>query len=367
MEKANFLKEQLITYLGNKRALLPHIENIIVDIKKDMGNDKVSFFDGFAGSGIVSRLAKKHSHTIISNDMETYSTVASLCYLTNEDDVDEERVRQLINSLNSRAKNLEFDAEGTFQTLYAPRDTNNIQEGERAFYTQENARKLDFYTTEIHKLPEDVKNLLLGPLLSAASKHANTSGVFKGFYKSKKTGIGKFGGEGENALKRILGEIELSYPILSNYKTRNLIIQKDVNEAVHDVGMVDIAYYDPPYNQHPYGSNYFMLNIISKNERPQEISKVSGIPKNWNRSQYNKRQHAKESLANLINNTKSRYIVISFNNEGFISLQEFEEILSEFGELTTFNINYSAFKGSRNLQNREKNVTEFLFVIRKTK
>ena len=56
---------------------------------------------------------------------------------------------------------------------------------------------------------------------------------------------------------------------------------------------VDVAYLDPPYNQHPYGSNYFMLNLLASGREPaaEELSQVSGIPKNWNRSHYNKSRH----------------------------------------------------------------------------
>ena len=46
----------------------------------------------------------------------------------------------------------------------------------------------------IENVPEDLKVYLLAPLLSEASIHANTSGVFKGFYKDSKKNIGKFGG-----------------------------------------------------------------------------------------------------------------------------------------------------------------------------
>ena len=31
---------------------------------------------------------------------------------------------------------------------------------------------------------------------------------------------------------------------------------------------LDLAYFDPPYNQHPYGSNYFMLNLLVHYRRP---------------------------------------------------------------------------------------------------
>lgn len=59
------------------------------------------------------------------------------------------------------------------------------------FYSNDNARRLDFYVQELQELPTEMRRLLLGPLLSKASIHANTGGVFKGFYKDKHTGIGK--------------------------------------------------------------------------------------------------------------------------------------------------------------------------------
>ncbi|MDR0684304.1 MAG: DNA adenine methylase [Spirochaetaceae bacterium] len=36
----------------------------------------------------------------------------------------------------------------------------------------------------------------------------------------------------------------------------------DSNKIINNIPEVDLAYLDPPYNQHPYGSNYFMLNLI---------------------------------------------------------------------------------------------------------
>ncbi len=43
-----------------------------------------------------------------------------------------------------------------------------------------------------------------------------------------------------------------------------------------------------------------MLNCIAKNKEPKTISKVSGIPIDWNKSNYNKKILAIESLNNLI-------------------------------------------------------------------
>ena len=57
---------------------------------------------------------------------------------------------------------------------------------------------------------------------------------------------------------------------------------------------------DPPYNQHPYASNYFMLNVILNNKIDGKMSKVSGILDNLNRSAYNKRQEVKDAIDNLV-------------------------------------------------------------------
>ena len=67
---------------------------------------------------------------------------------------------------------------------------------------------IDEWVTE-----EGLKKFFLAPLITEASIHVNTSGVFKGFYKDKRTGIGCFGASGKNALKRILGRIELKAPV----------------------------------------------------------------------------------------------------------------------------------------------------------
>ena len=77
-ENQLFLSTQLITYIGNKRALLDFIGTALSEIKKNLGKDKISFFDVFSGSGIVSRYAKQHSDYIIANDLELYSKIAEL-------------------------------------------------------------------------------------------------------------------------------------------------------------------------------------------------------------------------------------------------------------------------------------------------
>ena len=209
------------------------------------------------------------------------------------------------------------------------------------------------------------KPYLLGPLLSAASIHANTSGVFKGFYKNSKTGKGQFGGDAQNCLSRITKEIILPAPIFSDFECDVCVFKKDTNVLIKELDKIDVAYFDPPYNQHPYGSNYFMLNIICDYKKPVQISKISGIPTDWNRSDYNKKDDALKAFNDLINNTNAEIILISYSNEGILSVDELSKISKKYGKLKIKEKQYNAFRGSRNLKNRDKDVEEILFIIKK--
>jgi adenine-specific DNA-methyltransferase len=217
----------------------------------------------------------------------------------------------------------------------------------------------------IGKIPHNEQKYFLAPLLSEASIHTNTSGVFKGFYKNRETGIGQYGGNKQDSLRRITGEVQLPFPVFSNYNCDTVIYNEDSNELIQKLPEVDIAYADPPYNQHPYGSNYFMLNVITDYTCPRNISTVSGIPDNWNRSDYNKGNRALEALRYLVENIKAKFVLISFNSEGFISARQMTEMLGSIGKVEMLETNYNVFKGSRHLYKREIHVKEYLYLVEK--
>lgn len=361
MENEKYLTEQIITYLGNKRKLLDNIALEVENILQEMGVEKAKICDLFSGSGVVARKLKQYAQRIYTNDLENYSYVINDCYLTNQEDFNEDFYQTCLEKILSYPP-----IEGIITQNYAPKDDKNIQEGERVFYTHQNAITIDTIRTAIEEcVPLSYQKYFLAPLLYEASVHANTSGVFKGFYKSKKTNVGKFGGEGENALERILGKIEISHPIFSNYTSQVTLFKEDANVLVKHLKGLDITYIDPPYNQHPYGSNYFMLNTILDNKLGENISKVAGIPEDWNKSQYNKKTEALKSFEALVKDIDSKYLIISYNNEGFITYDEMTEMLSKYGELTTKAIDYVAFRGSRNLKDRNLHTTEYLFILKK--
>ena len=363
-ENPDYLSRQIVTYIGNKRALLGHIGQVVQDVKRRLGKDRLRVFDVFSGSGIVSRYMKAHASSLISNDIEDYAAVVGRCFLRNRSTVDLQSLTEITDELNRRAE-VEQLPTGFIEELYAPRDEKYITREDRVFYTRDNARRLDGYRRMIDDVPEDMQGLLLGPLLSRASIHSNTAGVFKGFYKNRETKIGQFGGTGSDALVRIMGKIVLEPPVLSRFECDYEVLQEDANSAARRVGDLDLAYIDPPYNQHPYGSNYFMLNLLVRYERPERISRVSGIPAEWRRSGYNVRTKSLPLMRDLLHNIDARFILVSFNNEGFITTHEMRVLLEEIGTVEVLETPYNAFRGSRNFNNRPIHVTEQLFLVEK--
>ncbi|MFI3256759.1 MAG: DNA adenine methylase [Spirochaetales bacterium] len=369
IENDRYLASQIITYLGNKRSLLRFIGEAIETVQSKLKKDRLSIFDAFSGSGIVSRFFRKYASELIVNDLETYAYIINSCYLSNASDRNMSFLTDVFDDLQSHLHSCESHntwTKGLMSVHYAPQDDTCIHPGERVFYTTRNAHYIDSAREYIDTLPQHIRHFFLAPLLAEASVHTNTSGVFKGFYKNSETGIGQFGGQKQHALTRIMQDIQIPFPVFSNFDCKTLILQGNANTVIDSIDEVDIVYIDPPYNQHPYGSNYFMLNVIAENKITGRLSKVSGIDSEWNRSLYNKAREAFSALDDFIRRVKAKYVLLSFNSEGFLSYDDINTMLSRYGNVVVKEIAYNTFRASRNLHNRNKHVLEYLYILEKT-
>jgi len=357
------LSAGLLTYLGNKRALLPFIDKGLRHVKRRLGKKRLTCLDLFSGSGVVSRLMKAHASYLVSNDFEDYAEAVNQCYLTNYSDFDWQAYEKERASLLNR---VEADwRRGFIAENYAPIDDDHIQRGERVFFTRRNAEFIDTARQHIDSIPSALQVFFIAPLLVRSSIHNNTGGVFKGFYKNKQ-GIGAFGGEAGNALKRIKGKIDIPTPLFSKFECEVEVTNHDATQfAERFGGRYDVIYLDPPYNQHPYGSNYFMLNLILHYEAPQSVSKVGGIPTDWKRSPFNKPQEVSKAFLALLDELDAKFFLISYNSEGFLKKDYVFSELEKRGELTFFETTYNTYRGSRNLSSRSQYVKEYLFLLEK--
>lgn len=368
-----YVRQPMVTMIGNKRKLIVGIYEIVREVWAALGLSEggMKVMDGFAGSGVVSRMLASAPEVgeIWTNDLEYFSYIMMECFLKKPEPSEEIRVREHIIEMNRLAASGPY-LEGVVTRLYAPRVTASVAEGERCFYTHENALIIDTLRNYIERRVESsLRPWLLAPLLIKASIHTNTGGVFKGFYK--KDGVGHFGGEGENALERIMAPIRLEAPrwpltATGEHLARAHTNQEDVNALMERIpdGSLDLIYFDPPYNQHPYGSNYFMLNVIAEGTEPHDLSGVSGIPRAWNKSRYNKAREATEAMKDLLTKAlkKTKYVLISYNNEGIIETEAWQKLL-EGREWRLYERPYDTYKASRNLDERAPKVVERLYLV----
>lgn len=376
--KDNYLKNNLIAYIGNKRRLLPFIENGFLNILEEDKNIKTAL-DLFAGSGSVSRLLKTLNLKVYSNDWEYYSYILNYAHICiNEKDVKNMfkhtgGVENTINIIN----NIETinDKDRYISKYYAPLDDNNPDlKNERLFYTQYNATRIDIIR---HNIEELYKNkainkkeyyYLLASIIYEGATHTNTSGVFKAFHSG-------FGGRNKDALKRILSPISLKE--LSLYDgIKGEVSMLDANEYVlkNKDKHFDLVYLDPPYNQHQYGSNYHLLNTIALWDKPEINREIyingkktdkGGIRKDWvkTKSDYCYKKTAKDAFKNLIDNINASHIILSYSTDGIIDYDDLISILESKGKLKIVTSEYTKYRGAkRSVINKTKNV-EYLFIV----
>jgi adenine-specific DNA-methyltransferase len=363
-----FVLQMMLTCLGNKRTLVNHIRDVADEVCKRLKKPRLRILDGFGGSAVVSRKLSYVASSLHYNDMEEYAYLMGKCSVETPTAPQRAQIAAHIARMNELAASGPY-VRGFVSELYAPRDTENIEAGERCFYTQENAQIIDTLRAYISsEVPEEVQIYCLVPLLYKASKHTNTSGVFKGFHKEN--GVGKWGGKKSTDVNRIKGPIQLDVPV---WNTESVFVgratRQDINTLIAEEftdGSLDLVYLDPPYNQHPYGSNYFMLNLIASNvaPAPETLSRVSGIPNTWARSDYNYKKKAEDAMRELIAAClrKSAYVLISYNNEGIIDDATWSDLLEPY-VTELFEIKYNAYRGSRNLAGRSNKVMERMYLV----
>ena len=68
-------------------------------------------------------------------------------------------------------------------------------------------------------------------------------------------------------------------------------------------------------------------------------------------------------LTDLLTSIDAPHLLISFNNEGFISPADMRMMLNGLGSVDVIETPYNAFRGSRNFNNRPIHVTEQLFLV----
>ena len=371
--KEPYFREQILTYMGNKRKFIEPMSDILDALAGELNKKKgtLKIAEGFSGSGILSRLFKTYAKVLHVNDLAGYSRTLNMCYLANLKDVDIKKLYRLIDQANDFVDNDKTESYEKFVSKHWSAPDHELSKESRLYFTYENALRIDKYMHFIKKhLHKSVQHHLLAPLLVECSMHNNTNGQFSAFYKDE-NGIGKLGGKKSIDVNRIAKKIKIPYPCYKKTNCKNIITRKDTNEWVKTLPEVDIMYFDPPYNKHPYCIYYFLLDIINNWDTTQEIPDTNrGQPKNWNKSLYNSFSKAEKTFRDLIKNTNASFIVLSYNNGGIIPIETLDNILLEYGHVEKIPIDhkvYNKLKGiaSYKRKGENKKINEYLWVLDK--
>lgn len=150
------LRSSLITYIGNKRALLPLIWEGLRYLESHAG-PLTTMADPFTGSGVVARLGRVAGLQVHAGDIEDYTRPFGTAFLeTTPDEVERlfapwggyAAVLAHLNSLTTPAREEDL----YFARHYAPADTAAADpHRERLFYTRENALRIDAMAAAIHR------------------------------------------------------------------------------------------------------------------------------------------------------------------------------------------------------------------------
>ncbi len=207
---------------------------------------------------------------------------------------------------------------------------------------------------------------LLAPLLYQSCYTSNTSGVFKGFHAG-------WGGSNGTARYRICGDLKLEAAALCDNGLVNEVTRLDAQSFGREHGATyDFVYVDPPYNQHPYGSNYHVLNSVALWDKPPLAPKISGrgdksaIRLDWRterRSPYNSAKQAAQACATLIDGIAARWIAVSYSTDGNIPLLDLAEACRARGATRAFVQPYKRYRVSSQRFSAKPMNAEFVLLI----
>lgn len=319
-------------YIGSKRKLI----NEITEVIDTDSNSFKSFFDVFGGTGVVTANMIDKFEQLYINDI-LYSNECIYNAFFGFEKINEDKISIFIQNQNNTTK----FKKTFFSDLYA-NTYFDLETALKIGNIRENIKEGDFNKRE--------RDVLITSLIYSADRCANTVGHYESFFKTNK-----------NTRKFTYESIEIN----NTNKNKVKIYRSDANDLVKQISS-DVVYIDPPYNSRQYSRFYHVLETLVKWVPFKPQGKALKPPLE-NLSGYS-RNEASILFKDLIENTKAKLIVVSYNDtynsssnssNNKIKYNELISILESKGNVTVKEISHNHFNAGKTLINNNK---EYLFI-----
>jgi adenine-specific DNA-methyltransferase len=309
----------VIKYLGSKRRLVPAL-----CVLAEASGARTAL-DLFAGTTRVAQAWKQLGLAVTAVDAARCSHVLARCYVeadpSAEPDLFGEVAREIdrLNALGGRP--------GYVTATFCE---------EARFFRPENGARIDAVreAIEADHGGGPLWPVLLTSLLEAADRVDSTTGVQMAFLKQW--------------APRAFQPLALRVPALLAGPGR--AVRGDAVGLVADLGEFDLAYLDPPYNQHRYDSNYHVWETIVAWDAPVHYGvacKRGDLRDPAKRSVFNGRRTMRSALAEVVAKVRAGVVLLSYNNEAWLSFDDLYEICAARGHVEVLAFDSARYVGAK--------------------
>lgn len=303
----------MIKYIGSKRVLV----RPIVAAVQALGAR--SALDLFSGTSRVGHALKRAGVHVTANDHLAYAATLARCYVQADADRWRAPAERLLAELARTPPR-----PGYFTETFC----------EKARYFQpHNGARVDAIRDAIaaRDLDPELEAIALSSLMEAADRVDSTTGVQMAFLKKW--------------AQRAYKDLDLRLPELLPGPGRAL--QLEAAEAAAEAE-ADVVYIDPPYNQHRYMGNYHVWETLVRWDAPEAYGVAQKrVQCRDYVSDFNRKRRIHGALAEVISATRARHLVVSFNNEGYVSRDEMHALLAERGHVGDVGVDFKRYVGAQ--------------------
>jgi adenine-specific DNA-methyltransferase len=308
----------LIKYIGSKRAMLPAIRQIVGSLP-----DVATVVDLFSGTSRVGHAMKRMGRRVLANDHNAYAATLARCYVQADAEDVLEEASSLIRELEAIPP-----SPGYFTETFCERSS---------FFQPHNGARIDAMRDAIERweLRPELESVLLVSLMEAADRVDSTTGVQMAYLK--------------RWAPRSYNDISLRLPDVLP-RARAGKGEAHCLDAVAAARRLsgDLAYIDPPYNQHKYLGNYHIWESLVLWDRPEVYGVAcKRLDCRARRSAFNSKRGCLDAVRAVIDTIDCRYLLVSFNDEGHISREQMESLLAHRGHVSVAEIDYPRYVGAQ--------------------